>query len=417
MATALWTIAAYAAQLAALAVVAIAAAWLLRVRTPRHLLRFWQAVLGIAMLTPLVQPRSAAPTSINFLIERTASAAIAPAAAPIDTTSLDIPTIVLGIIALGIVARLAWLALGLIRLRAIVAGATPDLTFAALNDELSSALGITADVRVSDHLTGPATVGARRPMVLLPPSVRAMSTSAQRAILCHELIHVKRGDWLQTIGEELWCAVLWFHPLARVIASRISLAREMVVDEATILATQDRRAYAEALLAFSNPQARMFGVTPFIGRRTLSQRMSLIVKEVPMSNRRALLSAGTALIASLAITAVAVDRFPMFVTAHAQSTVHKPGDGVSLPQVVHEVKPEYTREAMQQLIQGTVWLLVVVDERGDVSEVTVSKSLDKEYGLDQAAIDAAKQWRFKPGEKDGKAVAVQVTIELTFTLK
>ena len=135
-----------------------------------------------------------------------------------------------------------------------------------------------------------------------------------------------------------------------------------------------------------------------------------------MSDRRAFLSAGAALIASLAITAAAVDRFPMFVT-HAQATVHKPGDGVSLPRVVHEVKPDYTREAMQQLIQGSVWLLVVVDEHGDVSEVTVSKSLDKEYGLDQAAIDAARQWKFKPGQKDGKPVAVQVTIELTFTLK
>jgi TonB family protein len=136
-----------------------------------------------------------------------------------------------------------------------------------------------------------------------------------------------------------------------------------------------------------------------------------------MSDRHSVLSAGAALVASIAITAVAIDRFPLFVTIHAQSTVHKPGNGVSLPQVVHEVKPEYTREAMQQLIQGTVWLLVVVNEKGNVSEATVSRSLDKEYGLDQAAIDAARQWKFKPGQKDGKAVAVQVTIELTFTLK
>ena len=136
-----------------------------------------------------------------------------------------------------------------------------------------------------------------------------------------------------------------------------------------------------------------------------------------MPHRRALLRVFTALIASIGITAVAAGRVPMFVTVHAQSTVYKPGDGVSLPEVVHEVKPDYTREAMQQLIQGSVWLLVVVNETGDVSEVTVSKSLDKEYGLDQAAIDAAKQWKFKPGRKDGKAVAVQVTIELTFKLK
>ena len=47
----------------------------------------------------------------------------------------------------------------------------------------------------------------------------------------------------------------------------------------------------------------------------------------------------------------------------------------------------------------------------------ISKSLDPEYGLDQQAMDAAKQWKFTPGMKDGKAVDVQVTIEMRFALK
>ena len=72
---------------------------------------------------------------------------------------------------------------------------------------------------------------------------------------------------------------------------------------------------------------------------------------------------------------------------------------------------------MQQKIQGSVWLLCVVSETGDIRQVEVTRSLDKEYGLDQAAIDAARQWKFKPALKDGKAVAVQITLELTFTLK
>ena len=83
--------------------------------------------------------------------------------------------------------------------------------------------------------------------------------------------------------------MLWFHPCARVIASRLSLARETVVDELTIRITRDRRAYAEALLAFSDPQPHLIGATPFIGRRTLSQRISLIAEETPMSRHRALL--------------------------------------------------------------------------------------------------------------------------------
>ena len=72
---------------------------------------------------------------------------------------------------------------------------------------------------------------------------------------------------------------------------------------------------------------------------------------------------------------------------------------------------------MEAKIQGSVWLECVVNEAGDISDVQVTRSLDKEYGLDGEAISAARQWKFEPGRKDGKPVAVRITIELTFTLK
>jgi TonB family protein len=59
----------------------------------------------------------------------------------------------------------------------------------------------------------------------------------------------------------------------------------------------------------------------------------------------------------------------------------------------------------------------VVLADGNVGDVTVARSLDTTYGLDQQAVNAAKQWTFKPGTKDGKPVAVRVNIELKFTLK
>ena len=134
-------------------------------------------------------------------------------------------------------------------------------------------------------------------------------------------------------------------------------------------------------------------------------------------NRPALYRAAVALSACLAITAAAVDRFPMFATLQAQSVVYRPGNGVTLPEVVREVKPKYTPQAMEAKIQGSVWLECVVNETGDISDVQVTRSLDTEYGLDQEAISAALQWKFEPGRKDGKAVPVRITIELTFTLK
>ncbi len=95
--------------------------------------------------------------------------------------------------------------------------------------------------------------------------------------------------------------------------------------------------------------------------------------------------------------------------------VYKPGNGVTAPVLIKEVKPSYTEGAMRRKVQGTVELSAVVTTDGDVGAVSVVQSLDPE--LDEQAIKAAKQWRFKPGTKDGKPVNVQVSIELTFTLK
>jgi TonB family protein len=99
------------------------------------------------------------------------------------------------------------------------------------------------------------------------------------------------------------------------------------------------------------------------------------------------------------------------------STVYTPGDGVSLPQVVRQVGPQYTSEAMQNRIEGKVGLDVVVLSDGKVGDVTVVQSLDKIYGLDDNAVKAMKQWEFKPGMKDGKAVAVRIHVDMAFTLK
>ena len=101
----------------------------------------------------------------------------------------------------------------------------------------------------------------------------------------------------------------------------------------------------------------------------------------------------------------------------AQEPAYKPGNGVTLPAVVHEVKPTYTSAAKAAGIRGSVYLKVVVAADGSVGDVQVTQSLDTEYGLDEQAVKAMKQWEFTPGTKDGKAVPVEVAVEMTFTLK
>ena len=94
----------------------------------------------------------------------------------------------------------------------------------------------------------------------------------------------------------------------------------------------------------------------------------------------------------------------------------RPGNGVTIPRIIREVKPQYTAEAMRAKIQGGVLLECVVQTDGTVGDVRVIRSLDTTYGLDQEAIKAAKQWLFAPGTRNGEPVPVMVSIELTFTL-
>ena len=97
--------------------------------------------------------------------------------------------------------------------------------------------------------------------------------------------------------------------------------------------------------------------------------------------------------------------------------MYQPGNGVQLPVVTKEVKPQYTAEAMRAKVQGSVYLECIVRQDGSTGDCKVVRSLDPTFGLDQEAIRAARQWRFKPGTRLGQPVPVLVTIELMFTLR
>ncbi len=97
--------------------------------------------------------------------------------------------------------------------------------------------------------------------------------------------------------------------------------------------------------------------------------------------------------------------------------VYRLGSGVTTPVLLREVRPQYTSDAMRAKIQGTVLVECVVKSDGTVGDVQVVRSLDSTFGLDQEAVKAARQWRFRPGTLRGEPVPVTITIELTFTLR
>jgi TonB family protein len=145
-----------------------------------------------------------------------------------------------------------------------------------------------------------------------------------------------------------------------------------------------------------------------------------------MTVRYASFAAVAALLTAMSQSPAAQDA-PAAQPTPAQTPAPTPGtppdvytigrDRVAAPRVVSEVKPAYTPEAIRARIEGVVRLRGIVERDGTVSAIEILKSLDATTGVDQAAIDAFKQWRFQPGTVDGNPVRVMVAMEMTFTLR
>lgn len=75
----------------------------------------------------------------------------------------------------------------------------------------------------------------------------------------------------------------------------------------------------------------------------------------------------------------------------------------------------YPEKAREEKIEGKVFVLALIDERGNVEKISIEKSANKL--LDEAAMEAIKKVKFTPGELNGKKVKAEVTIPVAFKLK
>lgn len=89
-------------------------------------------------------------------------------------------------------------------------------------------------------------------------------------------------------------------------------------------------------------------------------------------------------------------------------------NGVTVPIGYYAPTPEYTDFARTTKIQGAIVLMAIVSEAGGAENLKIVKGLP--FGLNQASLDAVRKWKFHPATLDGKAVPVQVPIEVTFRL-
>jgi TonB family protein len=94
--------------------------------------------------------------------------------------------------------------------------------------------------------------------------------------------------------------------------------------------------------------------------------------------------------------------------------VYHVGGGVSAPTVIYSVDPEYSDEARRAKYTGIVMVSLIVDPQGMPQHVHVVRQLG--MGLDEKAVEAVRQYKFKPAMYQGKAVPVEVNIEVNFQI-
>lgn len=334
---ALGNILALSLQAAVVVSVASVLPWLLRLDAAGVRYAYWRVVALVCLALPWVQPyrgmQPSRPSSAGTIVDTIAASAVSPIP---SSLSIDWATVVVAVLATGVVLRLLWLSFGLVKLRQLRLSAATEPAV-AVDPDLQLTPGKVADIRYAPDLDQPVTFGVRRPVVLLPEVLRTQSPDIQRAVIGHELLHVQRRDWAWLIAEEIAVCLFWFHPAAWYLASRIQLAREEVVDELAILLTGRRKAYVEALLAFADTTS-VLPTAAFARRRHLFRRIALVSKEDVMSSRRIVAScAAMALIVGMG-SWYAVSAFPLHATA-SSSSGQQPGPG-PLERAARPVTPE-----------------------------------------------------------------------------
>ncbi|HKD07930.1 MAG TPA: energy transducer TonB [Bryobacteraceae bacterium] len=131
--------------------------------------------------------------------------------------------------------------------------------------------------------------------------------------------------------------------------------------------------------------------------------LTMVVSGNPLSERQVALD-GTA---TSAVGRSTVTLYPVGAILFEQGVVTGPA-------VVHKVEPVYTEQARAAKIGGTVLLRVQIEETGMVSTDHIQVIRGLGYGLDEAAIECVRQWRFKPAFRSGYAVTTTASIEVNF---
>jgi len=295
----------------------------------RHLL--WRVVLGVAVALPVT-------AGFGSLLPRPAVRAAAP---PIPAPSQAVPEAAwraafptqeqrlpagaaavgaglwaLTVLAFGFRLGRAWL-----RARRLVHSARPlEIPDALVPqvDRCRAALSARGEILGSPGLPGPVTVGAWRPVILLPSHFFATALPEEVAsALGHELAHIRRRDYAASLLCEVLLLPIAFHPATRLLRRRLTETREIACDEAVVSGLVPPRAYARSLDALAAAGAGLPRPSTTLGAldaHTLEVRMKRILdskSRLGTRPARAALGAALLLLGGIALAASEVTVRPV----------------------------------------------------------------------------------------------------------
>ncbi len=248
----------------------------------------------------------------------------------------------------------------------------------------------------------PAAMGLWRPHIVVPVDFDQRYDPEQRRLMhLHETTHIRRGDLHINAGVAALRCLLWFNPLVHFAAGHFRHDQELACDQRVIAVNpQSRRAYGEAMLktqlaAQPLPLGCHWGYS-----HPLKERIEMLKQPLPGMSRWI---AGTTAVAALALT--------VGFGAWAAQPVKPSADRDAV--LVEKARPHYPKEAADQNVSGKVVLVIRVDAQGQVSNVEVERSHPAGV-FEDAAVGAARQWKFEPAMKNGKAVASRVRVPVEF---
>jgi beta-lactamase regulating signal transducer with metallopeptidase domain len=287
----------------------------------RHVL--WLAVLAVAVALPAASPwpshlpasREASP-AVASVPDPAAYAAAWRAAFPSDESRFPASAgaAVAGLWVLSLLAHSFHLGRAWRRTRRLARGAQPleiPDGFAPVVSRCRSVLGMrNGEILGSPEIASPVTLGACRPLILLPsPFFASASADETASALGHELAHVRRRDYAVNVLCEFLLLPVAFHPAVRCLRRRIAETREMACDEAVVESLVRPRAYARSLLSLAASAARIPRPSTTLGvldAQTLEVRMKRILDNHPrtgLAPARAALGAALLLLGGIGLAA------------------------------------------------------------------------------------------------------------------